>query len=118
MAALQRFRPDPRSVQSARRFVADTLLRHPRLHDVVLATSELATNAVEHAHTPFTVRLDARGNWLRLEVSDESSTLPAVNQVSDTKLGLRVTEAVSDQWDVHLTEIGKTVWVEFSARQG
>ena len=50
------FLPVPRAISALRRFVADTLRSWGEdllVPDAVLVTSELATNAVNHADTPF-----------------------------------------------------------------
>ena len=56
-----RFGPSVDKVVAARHFasrvVADAGLSHT-IHDVALATGELAANAAEHARTPFAVVVD------------------------------------------------------------
>ena len=86
--------------------------------DVVLAASEFAANVIRHAHTPFTVRLNTDEERVRLEVSDGSSIIPAVEDLSESNRGLRMIEAISSRWGVEATESGKTVWAEFSMSPG
>ena len=60
--------------------------------------SELATNALVHAHTAFIVTLEARDGVVRLTVRDDSLSLPArrVAQVMDaTDMKDRVADAIS-----------------------
>lgn len=69
--------PEPASVSAARRFATETLRawRLPAVAaDVTLVVSELATNAVLHARTPFDVTLRRSGAGVRVEVVDGSSS--------------------------------------------
>ena len=85
-----------------------------RRDDIVVASSELASKVIRHAQTAFTVRLTADDSAVRLEVSDGSSIIPAVNDLSESQLGLRLIESISEQWGIELTETGKTVSAEFA----
>lgn len=114
MKAQRDFDPDLGSPGAVRRFVEENLPVAPQLHDVVLASSELAANVVRHAQTAFTVRLIANEHLVRLEVSDGSSIIPAVEDLTESQRGLRMIEAISEQWGIELNESGKTVWVEFN----
>ena len=106
------FEPRVEAVPEVRRFVRDALAGSPVTDDVVLVASELASNVVRHAHTEFTVTLLV-GDVIRLEVADGSSIIPAVEELSESYRGLRLVEAVSEQWGIELAEAGKKVWVEF-----
>lgn len=60
---------DPMSVARARDFVCTHLVVHDLLHlveDVRLVVSELATNAVAHAQTPFAVTLSSANGSVSL----------------------------------------------------
>jgi len=118
MAVQQDFESEPQSAQAVRRFVEDALAGAPSLDDVVLAASEFAANVIRHAQTPFTVRLDTDEDRVRLEVSDGSSIIPAVEDISESYRGLRMIEAISSRWGVEATRSGKTVWAEFSSPGG
>ena len=89
---------------------------HELTWTAALLVSELASNALLHARTGFTVVLEAPpGGRLRLEVSDGSRAVPRARRYGDeatTGRGLRLVEDLSDAWGVHRTEDGKTVWVE------
>lgn len=113
MEAEAEFEADPRSIRAVRRFVREELTGRLRLDDVVLTTSELATNVVRHARTEFAVRLASNGESIRLEVCDGSSIVPAVKELGNRARGLRVVQTVSDRWGVDVTENGKTIWAEF-----
>jgi anti-sigma regulatory factor (Ser/Thr protein kinase) len=118
MAVQRDFEPEPQSAQAVRRFVEDALPGAPSLDDVVLAASEFAANVIRHAQTSFTVRLNTDEERVRLEVSDGSSIIPAVEDLSESYRGLRMIEAISSRWGVEATESGKTVWAEFSMSPG
>ena len=72
---------DPPSAAEARNFVRLHLLAHglDRLvEDIRLVASELATNAVRHARSAFTVSLDVGSALVVLSVGDSSTTLPSI----------------------------------------
>jgi len=77
--------PQDRCVGAARRFVRDRLDLHdlPMLvGDVTLVASELATNALRHAGTPFTVTITAFADDLVLAVRDGSADPPTRRSAS------------------------------------
>lgn len=113
MAVQRHFEPDLGSAQAVRQFVTEVLPKAPHLSDVVLAASELASNVVRHAKTRFTVRLSVDDDRIRLEVSDGSSIIPAVEELTESQRGLRVIDRVAEHWGFELTETGKIVWAEF-----
>jgi anti-sigma regulatory factor (Ser/Thr protein kinase) len=110
----------PTSASRARDFVRQHLAEHGLLHltdDVMLVVSELATNAMVHAQTPFRVSLEAFGETLLLEVEDGSQTGPVsvAAQVLDTGgRGVAIVNLLSRDWGVDArTAGGKSVWAEF-----
>ncbi len=62
------FPPTRESVAAARRFIEPLLsdLDPDVAHTVKLMVSELATNCVRHAGTPYTMTIDDRGGDLRV----------------------------------------------------
>lgn len=109
------FEAEPDSAQAVRRFVREALHQDaPRLDDIALAASELATNVIRHTDTEYTVRLDLDDKGVRLEVCDGSSIIPAIDDLADSKRGLRIIEGTSDRWGIDLTPGGKKIWDEFS----
>lgn len=111
----EEFQPEPPSARAVRLFVSEAASGAQHLDDIVLAASELATNVIRHARTPFTVRVASTKRRIRLEVSDGSSIIPAVQDLNDSRRGLRMIELLADDWGVELTEDGKVVWAEFLA---
>ena len=107
------------SIRKARLFVDVTLSAwdlHAVREQAVLLTSELATNAVVHARTPFRVTVMLDGD-LTVEVSDGSGVLPQVEPVAvdgESGRGLLLVSRLADRWGSRLEERGKTVWFSFS----
>lgn len=116
-AARRDFSPEPRSAYEVRRFIervlGDRRIEGDVVGDVVLVGSELSANVIRHARTEFTVVLRQEGDRIRLEVSDGSSIIPAVEDLTESYRGLRMVESVSEAWGVEATDTGKTVWAEF-----
>lgn len=109
---------DPRSVGQARRFCAATLDgwgADPELVSTcVLLVSELATNAVLHARTAFSVAIE-RHSALRIEVDDGDPRMPHARDYSLDAMsgrGLHLVEALSQASGAHRSGEGKTVWFE------
>lgn len=103
---------------TARHFAVATV-REWGLADVAdaaaLVVTELAANAIVHAHSGFTVILSARGNLLRIAVRD-GCPLPAEGQAALMPIplhGLGAVDALAIRWGVEsLGKAGKTVWVD------
>jgi anti-sigma regulatory factor (Ser/Thr protein kinase) len=109
--------PRPESVGVARRFVAAQLEEFPRdLRDVAqLCVSELATNCVVHAGSPFTVRVETTGPLVRVEVTDASPDPAQARQPRTTEAhgrGLQIVSRLADDWGSRSAgrAAGKTVW--------
>lgn len=104
----------------ARRLIASEL-RHwghdeHLVDDAVLVLSELASNAVIHAGSPFTVSIQTRDSLLQIAVSDERPVLAGANDglglLVRAPHGLAVIQALVAQWGVDDTPAGKTIWAE------
>jgi anti-sigma regulatory factor (Ser/Thr protein kinase) len=110
----------PVSASRARDFVRARLVEQGLTHledDVVLVVSELATNAMVHARTPFTVCLQAFEHTLLLEVEDGSRVGPvalAARELDCSGRGLTIVTLLSRSWGVNArADGGKSVWAEF-----
>ena len=83
--------------------------------DVALIVTELAANAIVHAHSGFTVTMSAPGDAIRISVRD-SRPLPAgVTEALPTAQmhGLGAVNALASRWGVEsLGPAGKAIWVE------
>jgi hypothetical protein len=78
---------------------------------------ELATNAMVHAGTSFTVVLGASEDAVWLEVFDGSGVDPALvvpRALETSGRGLVIVQALSRDWGVTVNASGgKSVWAEF-----
>jgi len=121
MSDQREFPGTPRAVTAARRFAVGALAgtRAGRSPDVVeavaLVVSELASNSVRHAQTPFRVRIDTSRTAVRVEVSDGGGGTPsrrAPSPRATSGRGLQLVESFADEWGVvaNPTGTGKTVW--------
>jgi hypothetical protein len=116
-----RLQPNVLAPSQARSFVGDTVLAWdlaPVLRAARLVVSELATNAVEHARTPFTVTASRRGTVLHLAVEDGDPARPAIIEPrarAEAPLeirgnGLRIVAGTATGWGTTPTVGGKVVW--------
>jgi anti-sigma regulatory factor (Ser/Thr protein kinase) len=85
--------------------------------DVVLAASELVTNAFEHGSGGIALRLRHNGRCVLLEVRDSAPEDPVLRHPSPGSTrgrGLRMIQALSSAWGHRRNGDGKWVWAEFS----
>ncbi|QWZ09819.1 ATP-binding protein [Nocardioides panacis] len=108
---------DVSHIAEARRFVAGHLAANGRgdlAPDARLIVSELATNALMHAGTPFTVTLDVGDDAVLLRVTDGSAQLPVVGEPGLDQSGgrgLGIVAALAGAWGVTSEPGGgKSVW--------
>lgn len=103
------------SIRKARSFVSGTLSAWDleRLSEkAVLLTSELATNAVLHARTPFRLSV-LFDEAVTIEVTDGSNELPRVEEADidgDRGRGLLLVSRLASDWGSRVEPDGKTVW--------
>ncbi len=119
-SASRSFPPTPESVGRARRFAARTLASWGAQQledDVRVVASELATNALLHARTEFTLGLTLRGDRLRLTLTDGSAAQPRMRRFDSTESttgrGLRMVAELAQAWGVEKDGVGKAVWCDF-----
>jgi anti-sigma regulatory factor (Ser/Thr protein kinase) len=127
----RRFPPDGRSVRDARMFVQQVLgsATSSDMCDEELAgraaliVSELAGNAVVHAGSPYTVRVEVQRAVVRGEVFDEDRHLPKPRSAMGARdsnghdghggRGLVIVDAMADRWGAEADgRGGKVVWFE------
>jgi anti-sigma regulatory factor (Ser/Thr protein kinase) len=116
--------PEPESVGIARRMLRDQLIDW-RIDGLEFAASqaltELATNAVIHARTDFTVTVEWSEDVLRVCVHDRSPKLPVQRTYAldaTTGRGLALVARLCRSWGVERDGTGKQVWFEVSAGAG
>jgi anti-sigma regulatory factor (Ser/Thr protein kinase) len=111
--------PVPEAVGDARRFVRGAIgdvdgLEVP-VDALVLAVSELVTNAIIHARTPFSVTVrHLQPGSVQIDVFDGNTRLPQSARVSrdaTSGRGLAIIETLRLRWGVEPHPHGKTVWV-------
>lgn len=110
----------PSSVRTARRAVLDAVgdTLHPDgLDAVLLATSEVVTNALEHGAPPIELRLQCDDTRVRVEVRDasplpprERSAAPGPAEVRGR--GMVIVNRITDRWGIEELAEGKAVWFE------
>ena len=115
------FPADAVSMAEVRHFVGAHLAEHDDaslVPDLQLVASELATNALVHGETPFTVLLEQVGRSIRLTVRDGCRSVPVPRGPTDGLepggCGLLIVETLSSEWGVTLDPNGsKSVWAAF-----
>jgi MEDS: MEthanogen/methylotroph, DcmR Sensory domain len=104
---------------AARHFAVDAVRRLGAADlsdDAALVVTELAANAVLHAHTGFTVDLAVGPDVLRISVRDAGSLPPGpagLRLPAAPLHGLGAVDTLASRWGVdRLGQAGKSVWVE------
>jgi anti-sigma regulatory factor (Ser/Thr protein kinase) len=117
MTSRRRFDASVEAVGAARKFVDESIADAATdIRDSVsLMVSELATNALLHAASGFDVSVVRSGPSLLVTVSDHGDEgMPRMQAPRSSEphgRGLRVVDALSEEWGVSTTEDdGKTVW--------
>lgn len=123
-ALTENFRPNPSSVPEVRRFLRKALSaltgsdHEPELADTLLmAGNELATNALLHARTEFTVQVRDDGTAIRIEVSDRNTRVPRpclAPAGATSGRGLAIVDGRGLDWGIERHTGGKTVWIRGS----
>jgi MEDS: MEthanogen/methylotroph, DcmR Sensory domain/Histidine kinase-like ATPase domain len=123
------FALDPRSPFAARRFVVDNLTGWANdglLGDASLVVTELATNAVKHARSAFTVTVAPIDDRLRVSVRDAGTDrwMPSERALNGKQAsgvssarGLGLIAAVATKWGMRPLESGKVVWADLARQQ-
>jgi anti-sigma regulatory factor (Ser/Thr protein kinase) len=112
----QEFPPEAQAVRDARSFVVGSPAASGVDPDLLaMAVSELASNAVLHARSSFTVSSEGLPDGVRVEVSDGSDVVPRPRQPEPSRVtgrGLMIVAEVSRAWGVRRIPTGKVVWFE------
>jgi anti-sigma regulatory factor (Ser/Thr protein kinase) len=112
------FLPNSEAPRQSRAFVAQILNQVgaiERADDVRWVVSELATNAVLHAGTPFTVTVGVDDREVDIAVCDESSLAAELRcplGEDETGRGLFLVSTLADRWTTENLPTGKRVWVQ------
>jgi anti-sigma regulatory factor (Ser/Thr protein kinase) len=112
--------PVPTAPRDARSFVRTTaaVLDTDRLHDMLVLTSELATNAVLHARTAFDVSVTVTDEVVLVCVGDRVDGHPRSPVQSDGRedgRGMLLVRSLADEWGISpaADRVGKAVWFLF-----
>ena len=110
---------DVRAARQARHLVSDAVRGWGHDEELVanagLVATELATNAILHAATPFRVAVQRFGPAVRISVRDHATAMPAVHDphtAQPSGRGMRLVGALSRRWGVEVDAGGKMVWAE------
>jgi anti-sigma regulatory factor (Ser/Thr protein kinase) len=113
------------AVPAARRQVRAALLAWETAADpadAALLTSELVTNAVQHAAGPVIMLvITCSCGQLRVDVHDTSAALPEMADVpadAERGRGLQLVAALADEWGFYRTPAGKAVYFTLASRPG
>ena len=107
------------AVPAVRRFVSHVLSawgEDDLQADVALVTSEMATNSVVHAKSPFRARVDRTDDVIRVTIEDtgHGHAEPRAATLEDLDgRGVQIIDALAHRWGSDVMVGGKTVWAEF-----
>jgi serine/threonine-protein kinase RsbW len=126
--ARQAFPGRPDEIRTARAWLARLVNGFAAADDVVLACSELASNAIIHSHSGqpggmFTVRASVDSEQVRVEVIDEGGPWGAavrcdigLEESGLSGRGLAIIAAIATTWGIAGDQEGRTAWFEVRAR--
>ena len=107
------FPASPEAIPAVRRMITEFAADPVMAATAELLISELASNAVRHARTPFEVRVWADRTCLHAEVIDGSADLPVLGDGSvdaEQGRGLRILDSLASAWGVDVRSGAKAVW--------
>jgi anti-sigma regulatory factor (Ser/Thr protein kinase) len=103
---------------AARHFVTAMVEDDSLADDAALIVTELATNAVIHAHSPFSVTVQARESEVLIAVEDHDTSVPRPGELSvlaPSGRGLQIVASLSRRWGIERVAGGKSVWAVLEA---
>ncbi|HLH15003.1 MAG TPA: MEDS domain-containing protein [Solirubrobacteraceae bacterium] len=115
------YAPERESPGRARRLLVEMLERcgcgRAHVEAAALVLSELASNAVRHAGSHFSVEVTLENDTVRLAVRDAGpASDPPHEQLTVRAMhGLAIVQALSSRWGVEPVPGGKRVWAEMPA---
>ena len=125
MTATARTLPaDAASVAVARAFIRETLAEwgaDGASETAAILVSEVATNAVLHARTAFTVEVSRIDGIIRICVVDGSPAQAKIRGYgleATTGRGLRLVASMASRWGMEQQDDGKRIWFEISVDSG
>jgi anti-sigma regulatory factor (Ser/Thr protein kinase) len=115
------FLATPTALRDVRSFVRDRLRGRcddTTCEDAEIIVSELASNAVRHAQSPFRVSVACNGGTVRISVRDASFAPPLRLDSRGALVGGRgvaLVAALARDWGTDCEPDGKTVWAEIAS---
>ena len=106
--------------QQAFEFLKRPDISNDVVNDVVLAISELVTNAVDAGATSVELHVEVAKHEITVEVGDDTAGCPtlATPDASSTRgRGLAIVAKTADNWDVERTRQGKKVTACFATNR-
>ena len=83
--------------------------------DVLIAVSELASNAIRHAGTGYTVAIELVGASVRVTVTDSyPQQRPSKSRTVRNGRGLEIVDRLAADWGVRPEGPGKAYWAVFN----
>jgi anti-sigma regulatory factor (Ser/Thr protein kinase) len=117
--AYQEFDPEVGTVAEVREFVRKVLTaQHVDEEEIFacqLIADELATNALTHAGTCYSVAIESSLEHLRIAVRDDSRVLPVLRKVapsSESGRGLSIITETATEWGAETIGLGKEAWAD------
>ncbi|MDQ1461880.1 MAG: hypothetical protein QOI08_3364 [Actinomycetota bacterium] len=114
------FVPTLTAPRAARQFAAAAVRALGEDHLTVGATliaSELATNAITHGRSPFTVTIAPTGSTIEITVRDASAHVPRLRPSDSSRVGGRgiaLVAAIAVDWGTRSEPDGKAVWARLA----
>jgi len=107
-----------RARQTVRETLAKLGVAGRLAEDIVLATSELVSNAIEHGGGYDRLEIDYHGAELTTRVYDRNQNRPRLQDTGNTGRergrGLRLVDAIANAWGHREATGGKYVWARFT----
>ena len=114
-------RPEPTAIGAARRLLVREGLDADLTHTVTLLTSEVVTNAVQHAGLRDSDRIllaaRLKGDFVRVEVRDPGQGFDPGVRHGVSGYGLRMLDMLASRWGVDRVDNGCRVWFEVDRRR-
>ena len=114
------FLPMPVAARAVRRFVGETVEAWGAgalFDDATLVASELTTNVVRHASSPFRVTLSRKDDGVVIAVHDTSPAAPLARESNTEAVngrGLAIVARLSARWGSESRADGKVVWAKLA----
>lgn len=109
--------------RALRRLLTDAGVARDRMVDILLATAEVCTNAVQHAYPAgdgvFRVEARLESDWLDVVVRDHGTGITQGGRRSAAPLGLPLSAAIASDLRIDaVKEVGTEVHMTFRLRGG